>query len=134
MADKLKQCPFCGGESTLLYETDCFSIPLINIRCCNCRTEKTMYVDAKKSFEQNEAKAIEAWNTRPSPWHTGTPPMEKGTYLIRQDCLYVPHIVCERKRDGESLFIEGSNQIIEDGILAYQKIEPYKEANNGNSN
>lgn len=63
-----------------------------------------------------------------SNWHTGTPPMEKGTYLIRQDCLYAPHIVCERKRDGESLFIEGSNQIIEDGILAYQKIEPFKEA------
>ena len=62
-----------------------------------------------------------------SNWHTGTPPIEKGTYLIRQDCLYAPHIVCERKKDGESLFIEGSNQVIEDGILAYQKIEPYKE-------
>ena len=62
-----------------------------------------------------------------SPWHTGTPPMKKGTYLIRQDCLYAPHIVCERKKDGESLFIEGSNQVMEDGILAWQKIEPYRE-------
>lgn len=66
-----------------------------------------------------------------SNWHTGTPPMEQGTYLIRQDCLYAPHIVCERKKDGESLFIEGSNQVIEDGILAYQKIEPYKEKEDG---
>lgn len=68
-----------------------------------------------------------------NPWHTGTPPMEKGTYLIRQDCLYAPHVVCERKEDGGSLFIEGSNQVIEDGILAYQKIEPYKENKDGHT-
>lgn len=45
-----------------------------------------MYVDVKKSFEQNEAKAIEAWNNRPSSWHTGTP-SEEGFWLIKYKCV-----------------------------------------------
>lgn len=81
MTYKLEPCPFCKGKATLIHETDCFSNPLINIRCCDCRTEKSMYVDVKKSFEQNEAKAIEAWNNRPSLWHTGTPTY-RGRYLV----------------------------------------------------
>lgn len=120
MADKLKPCPFCGNKAEI---TKLDFAKSYFITCSSCFAEMGQF--------KAEEEAIHMWNTRPNPWHTGTPPMEKGTYLIRQDCLYAPHIVCERKRDGESLFIEGSNQIIEDGILAYQKIEPYKEKDNG---
>ena len=53
--DKLKKCPFCGGEAELIKRKSNF--PYIHgVWCigCNCRT----------SFEKSEEIAIEKWNNR----------------------------------------------------------------------
>lgn len=55
--EKLKPCPFCGGEAEVLRN------PIINgaihnavVHCEECKARTTIYV-----FEKD---AIEAWNTR----------------------------------------------------------------------
>ena len=53
--EKLKKCPFCGGEAELIKRKSNF--PYIHgVWCigCNCRT----------SFEKSEEIAIEKWNNR----------------------------------------------------------------------
>ena len=53
--NKLKRCPFCGGEAELIKRKSNF--PYIHgVWCigCNCRT----------SFEKSEEIAIEKWNNR----------------------------------------------------------------------
>jgi Lar family restriction alleviation protein len=49
--DKLKKCPFCGGEAELdlFYKT-----PLV--QCKDCGVESAMY--------DNKQQAIDAWNKR----------------------------------------------------------------------
>ena len=73
-----------------------------------------------------------------SPWHTGTP-TETGWYIL---CLYNkgnwyhPHFYVAdfySEVDGK-MYWSNDEDWSEYTIVAWQKIEPYKEANNGNSN
>lgn len=72
MSEKLKPCPFCGGEA--VYDRDWKDV---QCRVCNARIANNF---------QRKKDAVEAWNTRPNPWHTGTP-TEEGWYLIKYECL-----------------------------------------------
>lgn len=73
---ELRRCPFCGGEariSELTYPMKHYTVICSNEKC---------YAQMG-DFLSNE-DAIEAWNTRPNPWQTGTP-TEKGVYLCASE-------------------------------------------------
>lgn len=67
MSEELKPCPFCGRNGRFSYGCG------YEIYCEECGSR----VETYPSKEQ----AIEMWNRRPSPWHTGTP-TEDGWYLV----------------------------------------------------
>lgn len=130
MSEKLKPCPFCGGEAEICetFVTG-FHCPFFAVRCINrnvcgilgpsCATEET---------------AIKFWNTRPNPWYTGTP-TEDGEYVV----------LCKYRKDDGKLRIyktvfkfkngEWTNlPVLESSLDEYeliawygQKIEPYEE-------
>ena len=56
MDNKLKPCPFCGGEARLIGHSP------YSITCCKCRTT-TVICDTPE-------KAINAWNSRVEPTFT----------------------------------------------------------------
>ena len=63
MANKLKPCPFCGGEVELVKQkSDEFEFVLVS--CKNC--DATIGIGGS----YNEQKVTEAWNKRSSPWYT----------------------------------------------------------------
>ena len=71
---ELKKCPFCGGEATLVgavYNDQHYNYVICSNDDCNANTGRC---DTKD-------EAIAKWNTRPNPWHTGTP-TEDGWYLV----------------------------------------------------
>lgn len=49
MTDKLRECPFCGGEAKW-FNTEC------KVYCVNCACSTIEFIDKRD--------AIEAWNTR----------------------------------------------------------------------
>ena len=59
--EKLKKCPFCGGEAEV-FETDIIVAKIIVVKCCNEACGGTMG-NPEENFE-NKDEAIEAWNTR----------------------------------------------------------------------
>lgn len=69
---ELKPCPFCGGEARLCHPKG-YGITLGSVKCNSCGGSTESFTD--------DDSAIEAWNTRPTPWHTGTP-TEEGWYLV----------------------------------------------------
>lgn len=105
---ELKPCPFCGGSDIRIEKI----YDYYEVLCCDClsRTEE---------YSTNE-EAIEAWNNRPSPWHTGTP-TEEGLYVVFNE-----HLCYD--------IVEVKPWTTLHGVVAYQKIEPYKEANYGTDN
>ena len=110
MADKLKRCPFCGGEASIYHgdSTDGY-------------IKGTDYVMAFCGWcgasirEKKEEEVIKAWNNRPSPWHTGKP-TEEGWYLMKH------------KINGEILYniLENPPEWVFkiDDAVEWQKIEP----------
>lgn len=82
---KILPCPFCGGKAVVdKYPVRGYE-PAISfeVRCSSCNQKRVRgYFDTVyKSEKWARSKAIEAWNNRPSPWHTGEP--------TRTDCLYL---------------------------------------------
>ena len=76
MADKLLPCPFCGGEARLAHDfIHGWEVMCDNWKECIAHPSVVIYGDDSRD------KAIEAWNNRPSPWHTGTP-TEEGLYIV----------------------------------------------------
>ena len=70
---ELKPCPFCGrkaGVSELTYPIKHYVVICSNEKCY-----------AQMGDFMSKEDAIEMWNTRPNPWHTGTP-KEKGLYVV----------------------------------------------------
>lgn len=111
---ELKPCPFCGGKVHL--ETDLAQTkdPVFCFICDNCGA--IIYMD--DLIDENES--IEAWNTRANPWCTGEP-TEEGWYLIaflgaNKRIEYASAVWCYNEWDAHCR------------ILAWQRIEPYKEA------
>ena len=104
MADKLKRCPFCGGSDIRIEKI----YDYYEVLCCDClsRTEE---------YSTNE-EAIEAWNNRPSPWHTGTP-TEDGWYLCERKKYEYRKYFVYRFKDGEW------DYFLPENILRWQKIK-----------
>lgn len=65
MKDKLKPCPFCGGEKVVVLEEGGNSEIFENIRnyiiCCDFNNGGC---GATSGFRRTEEEAIEAWNKR----------------------------------------------------------------------
>ena len=72
MTEKLKPCPFCGGEARLQKRERVFiegkTTRASYVRClrCNARTERIPYEKFGKSNYSSEAhvEAVAAWNKR----------------------------------------------------------------------
>ena len=122
MSDKLLPCPFCGGEAEIreIFVTG-FHNALFIAKCRNIGCGAIGSECVKKET------AIEKWNKRTSPWHTGTP-TEEGWYLLKV------------KSDDEIIY--DTNRLIQclwgldwkyvhEEILEWQKIDGEKEKNNG---
>ena len=56
MAEKLKPCPFCGGEAEMTGD-DHTAFYLCRVRCLNCNGNAGRYF-------QTQAEALAAWNQR----------------------------------------------------------------------
>lgn len=62
MTDKLKPCPFCGGEAKLsINKTNQGQVSIVSCSECTCRKTLLKYPFYEGSIEQD---AIEDWNTR----------------------------------------------------------------------
>ena len=110
---KLKPCPFCGGEAYIAHRRD-ERFWNYYCGCVDCGVE-TLGHDRKK-------EAIEAWNRRPSPWHTGTP-TEEGWYLVQYEDIDKTFFVAwSLERFGEEL-----RPRMPQGTVAWQRIEPLQE-------
>lgn len=70
---ELKPCPFCG--ETEIYTVRRKDERMVTFYYCGCE-----YCGAEV-FGTTKAIVIERRNTRPNPWHTGTP-TEDGWYLL----------------------------------------------------
>lgn len=58
--EKLKPCPFCGGEATV-YSVNIFR-PEIQVICEKCRSRTLTYKGG--DFDDTKYLAIQAWNRR----------------------------------------------------------------------
>lgn len=62
MEDRLKPCPFCGGEAKLsINKTNQGQVSIVSCSECTCRKTLLKYPFYEGSIEQD---AIEDWNTR----------------------------------------------------------------------
>lgn len=80
-----------------------------------------------------KTKAIEAWNTRPDPWHTGVP-TEDGDYLVKLDVehnVYPYYVLKWNKKGWYSHYDMDYPACPQHSVLKWQKIE---EASNGDGN
>lgn len=117
MSEELKPCPFCGGEAEYSKVEKWESIPYgheYHFVTCKNHCLEGLYARGNTKKE-----TIKAWNNRPSPWHTGTP-TEEGDFLLLVD-KGMPRYTLGRW----SGHWEFSNQ---DFVIAWQKIEPFKES------
>ena len=114
MTEELKPCPFCGGKA--MYAT---YKKFKYIRCRNCNSVSDFYKTIKESEN--------AWNKRPSPWHTGTP-TENGWYLVATENLEKPYPYgVAQWHDGYGWGGLGASNISFRDIFAWQKIKLSKE-------
>lgn len=57
MSDKLKPCPFCGGDAHLKYiVNEGAGVTHYGVNCCYCSVEKVWFED--------QGRAVKIWNTR----------------------------------------------------------------------
>ena len=106
---ELKPCPFCGGEAVL---QAFYGGNYVECGTCKCSTER---------FIKTE-DAIQAWNNRPNPWHTGTPTDRDGIFLIRTK---MNNLFLVKWADGFWEETTGDDCLEDNDILAWQKITPY---------
>jgi len=59
MTEKLKPCPFCGGEAVLLEPNESSTFYRVGCNCAHC-----IGANAVWHAHTSEAEAIEAWNAR----------------------------------------------------------------------
>ena len=105
MREILKPCPFCDGEAELAI------VKLWNhVYCKSCHARTTMY--------SSEGQAIEAWNTRSNPWHTGMP-TEYGLYLVQYIHGGYDVVLYDPSASGWDIYSDDSPK----DIVKWQKIE-----------
>lgn len=108
--DRTKKCRFCGHDAFVFRDNRGYWLAgCFNNLVCDV---------TPKSEQLTRDLAVEKWNKSPSPWHTGTP-TEEGWYLLYG--IDGEYHVCEIREftNFDKLF------------LAWQKIEPYKEKEDG---
>lgn len=67
---ELKPCPFCGNEDIRVERIYNY----YEVICSDCLSRTEEY--------PTKEEAIEVWNNRPSPWHTGIP-TDEGWYVCK---------------------------------------------------
>lgn len=133
---ELKECPFCGGEAKITEESDCFSSIFFVARCQKCLVDVRIGAEMTKSIEWNKKRVIEKWNNRwmipceegetEGNWHTDAP-TEEGLYLVAIPFL-TDGIGKKIYRYETDYFNKaGKWRMFTDEVVAWQKIEPYKE-------
>ena len=109
---ELKPCPFCGGKARYFMDTLVYGPPQHIAYCTKCGG-RTHGLDSKE-------EAIESWNKRPNPWHTGIP-TEGGLYFVYDK--YAGYGKRELPEDIEAKDLE----LVFTHDVAWQKITPYEE-------
>lgn len=129
---ELKPCPFCGGEVSLKDMGYFLMISRANRSSCKCGVfleSRAFTRDNLGAMERAKDRLIEKWNRRFDGWHTGTP-TDEGWYLIQTkggDFMAV-------EKNAHGLWLEdnyGYREVHNGFVVAWQKIEPFKEENNG---
>lgn len=115
--DKLKPCPFCGSDAEYLGTyIDEDGLKMHQVACSNFPACVCECVATGLTKEE----AIEVWNTRPNPWHTGVP-TENGNYLLRLRYANMKFDAVTF-RDGKFISYHNHVYMVED-IIKWQKIE-----------
>lgn len=117
---KLKPCPFCGKEVKIKVTHDDHYV----IECDNCNSATSFpYLHSRDDI-------INAWNTRPNPWHTGTP-KEEGDYLVafRMSDNSVEYGWCNWNNGAWDILCDYDPDTYT--IVAWMPIPPYEEKENG---
>lgn len=118
---KLKSCPFCGKEVKIKVTHDDHYV----IECDNCNSSTSFpYLHLRDDI-------INAWNTRPNPWHTGIPEEEGDYYIAFRNFIGADVEYGWASWDGEGWDINFLGWQFSNEILAWQKIDPYKEKKDG---
>ena len=113
MNDKLKPCPFCGGEKIKVQTDD---DDKFDIYCHRCGVS----VDGLHS----EEGTIDAWNSRPIEDATRQAALEKAIERIRGMKLAHERILDKNHREANAILIRG----IDTAIIA---VEGLMEPSNG---
>ena len=121
---ELKPCPFCGGAVTIADYGDYLSIitkgtdPKVSCRCRLFMESEKFAEGDREARRRAEDSLSEKWNRRFDGWHTGTP-TEEGDYIVLID--------------GEHFLWQVDDLALWnfDPVIAWQKIEPFKEESNG---
>lgn len=117
MSEKLKPCPFCDGDDIEFIPADIIAgTQYWRIFCYGCGCTQTPI--------SSKNEAIEEWNKRANPWHTGTP-TEDGDYLLITKIMNLRYDVAHYK-DGKFMSYH-DYYFNSEYIIAWQKIEPYEE-------
>ena len=64
--NKIKPCPFCGGEPSFEIDYGCYGYTpnVYRIECDDCGAYFSLVDDFHNSEEENEAELIKRWNRR----------------------------------------------------------------------
>ncbi len=61
MTDKLKPCPFCGGEADFIQDN---VLGIYAVWCKECKCKTPYQFDFGAGLEVSKRKAVEVWNRR----------------------------------------------------------------------
>lgn len=125
---ELKPCPFCGGQAGLFYgdSTEGYikGTGYVEAFCGLCGARI-------RGFNRDEV--VSKWNTRPNPWHTGEPIGENCFYALQRKGRIHPEPYYGVVVNGRFRAINDDGYLmpLPPDLVAYQKIKPYKETDNG---